>query len=99
MRVDNVEIRKVEYEKLVHLEIEHPVDNSIDTVEIGLCSVRASDDIRIKYDFDRGGWVIYQPKGYFTEVSRSSGRIVEEYHEEWIESAFCPSWKNQPEDK
>jgi hypothetical protein len=68
-------------------EFAYPRQNKIKHIEIGLSDVRASDGIRIHYDFERDGYVIEQPilkatdKGNYTDCS-----------DEWHETAFCKSW-------
>lgn len=47
-------------------------------------SVRASDGIRMFYDFERDGWVIQQPK-----YDDESGE------EDWAEAAFVRSWARE----
>lgn len=53
---------------------------------VGYCAVqidqeatRASDGIRVRYDYDRDGWVIEQP------TRRSEPQV-------WVETAFVESW-------
>lgn len=93
--VENVEIGNAYDEKVVRIEINHPRNNVIDTVEIDISCVRAIDEIRIKYDFERDGWVIYQPRDYYVKVDENRY----EHLEEWIESAFCPAWKFELEEE
>lgn len=95
MRIDNIDIEKGTEEKVIHVEVEYPRHNEIDTVQIGLSDVRASDDIRVKYDFERDGWVILQPRGYHPKVDEDSY----DYEEEWIESAFCQAWRYELEEE
>ena len=59
--------------------------DSIDGYEIELVHVRAADEIRVHYDFDRDGWVISQ------EVS-----IIEDQEvifSNWVEVGFHKAWK------
>lgn len=80
---------------LVNMDFYYPrTKDAVDTFEVGMTDVRATDSIRIKYDFPRDGWVIYQPK---TTIIRVSEDILKE-ETEWIESAFCPSWNFEEED-
>ena len=51
-------------------------------IEVNQESVRASDGIRMHYDYDRDGWVIEQPR-----VRDPNPDI-----EEWTEVAFIQSW-------
>lgn len=56
--------------------------NRVRIIEVDQESVRASDGIRLIYDYDRDGWVIQQPT-YDEEGDRG---------EEWHETAFVRSW-------
>lgn len=58
------------------------------TVEIDQESVRASDGIRVRYDYDRDGWAIYQPRPYYY-VDHQDQMSIED---EWVEVAFVQSW-------
>ncbi len=55
-------------------------------IEVNQESVRASDGIRITYDYDRDGWSIMQP----TRLSWSCDDEV--CDEGWTETAFVESW-------
>lgn len=59
-------------------------------VRVGLMDVRAADDIRIHYDFDRDGWVIRQER--VVEIE-GGGAILSKDPEEWVEAAFLPAWQ------
>ncbi len=61
-------------------------DDEPNGIEIDLVDVRASDGIRVRYDFDRDGWVIEQP-------TRFEWKLYEQVDFGWKESAFVPSWK------
>ncbi len=56
-------------------------------VTIELMDVRAADDLRIEYDFDRDGYVIKQQR--WAGGMRSFGGD----YEEWVEVAFIEAWK------
>jgi hypothetical protein len=58
-------------------------------VQINQESVRASDGIRVHYDYERDGFVIEQPKVRYEPDGEDALKMVEE----WIEVAFCPSWR------
>jgi hypothetical protein len=63
----------------VHIDHWYPEANGNPKfIEVNLMHVRASDGIRISYDFMRDGWAIEQP------VSLSGGT--------WQEVAFAQSW-------
>ena len=53
---------------------------------IGLMHVRASDGIRIRYDFKRDGWAIEQPGSMGPWASE------EAVDYKWAEVAFVSSW-------
>lgn len=57
-------------------------------VQVNQESVRASDGIRLCYDYQRDGWSIMQPKIHEKLVREN----VYEDEEEWIETAFVGSW-------
>lgn len=62
-------------------------------VEVDLCDVRATDPIRIYFDFDRNGYVVEQPRR--TDVLVRSEGEADYYDErvEWIEQAFLPAFR------
>lgn len=55
-------------------------------IEIDLMDVRASDGIKISYDFERDGWVLSQP----TKIMWGPN---EEIDPAWKEVCFTPSWR------
>lgn len=63
-------------------------------LQVGLYDVRAADDIRISYDFDRDGWVIEQAWTEDVEVPPSPehkhGYIDSVEH--WQEVGFVRAW-------
>jgi len=59
-------------------------DKKINEIEISLSDVRASDGIKINYDFDRDGYVIMQP--YYVDGE-----------EHWKEVGFFMSWALEDE--
>ena len=61
-------------------------DRKAKHVEIDLIDVRASDGLRVSYDFDRDGWVIEQPTVF------QWGFGDAECDEGWTEVAFVESW-------
>ena len=72
-----------------HIEIWYPRDRLIKFVEVGLIDVRAADNIRISYDFDRDGWKIEQASVFQWEIND------EECDEDWQEVAFVQAWARE----
>lgn len=60
-------------------------------VEVGLCSVRATDSIRIHYSFDRNGFVIEQASRFEFEAN---DKVCDP---DWQEVAFVQSWGREIE--
>lgn len=58
------------------------------TVTLGLCHVRAADDIRISYESDRDGWVIEQASKFTIEEG-------EDPDWDWQEVAFIQAWARE----
>lgn len=72
---------------VAHYDIWYPRSSDVDTAQIGLVCVRASDDIRVTFDFDRDGWSIQQ------EVSVDEPCGTCSYATgEWVEVYFAPAW-------
>lgn len=59
------------------------------TLTISLCHTRAADDIRIKYDSDRDGWVIEQASVFEWEAGDKS------CDQDWKEVAFVQAWARE----
>lgn len=59
-------------------------------VQVGLMDVRAADDIKIHYDFERDGYVIEQ-------ASKFSWKIGEVVDDCWQEVAFIKAWQREVE--
>ncbi len=81
-------------EGVMYVDLEYPRNSESKEIDINLVDVRASDGIRISYDFDRDGWVIKQP--YFEEVLVEKNRGGSDYYkdiEHFEEVAFIQSWQ------
>lgn len=52
-------------------------------------ATRASDGLRLHYDYARDGFVVEQPEPYLTATASDSY----EYNERWHEVGFFPSWQ------
>jgi hypothetical protein len=74
----------------IRVELEYPHHSPVKHIIVGLLDVRSADDLKIEYDYDRDGWVIYQASifewdGDDTEMDNG-----------WKEAAFCPAWQFEP---
>ena len=80
----------------VHVELTYPKWTDADTTAEGGCrhvyvnqeSVRASDGVRLHYDYERDGFVVEQPNPRLVCVGKNSY----ETPENWIEVGFFKSW-------
>lgn len=72
---------KILNEDLHHLSAE---EHNVTHARIGLCDVRATDDLIVSYDYGRDGWKIEQETG----LDNSDGS------NERVEVAFIKSWAN-----
>lgn len=71
----------------------YPRSNEVKFFQFGLMDVRASDDIRISYDFDRDGWKIEQ-------ASRFSWSCEDPICDpDWQEVSFIPAWGREETDE
>ena len=74
-----------------HVDIWYPeCEGRPKFLNVGLIDVRASDGVRLHYDFERDGFVVEQPKPIVERVEED-GCIV--CGEEWIEVGFFQSWR------
>lgn len=75
----------------MHIDIWYPrnKDNSIKAIQVGLMDVRAADDIRIEYDFERDGWVIKQAQVFEWDADD------EIRDPQWKEVAFIEAWASE----
>jgi hypothetical protein len=80
-----------QYGDALHIDIWYPqLENSpIKAVQVGLMDVRAADDIRIEYDFERDGWVIKQAQVFEWEADDD---ICDP---QWKEVAFIQAWASE----
>jgi len=61
-------------------------DETATYFQLGLMDVRAADDIRISYDFERDGWIIEQASTFEWELGD------EVCDPDWQEVAFVKAW-------
>lgn len=78
---DNTAIVEISYPRLD--------DNKIKNIEVGLSDVRAADNIRISYDFDRDGWKIEQASIFSWDIEDT------EMDPDWQEVAFVKAWERE----
>jgi len=64
----------------------YPRNTDVKAIHVGLMDVRAADDIRVEYDFDRDGWVIKQASIFMWEAGD------EVLDSDWQEVAFIQAW-------
>lgn len=71
----------------LHVDLWYPrSDDSAKFIQVGLMDVRAADDLRISYDFERDGWKIEQ-------ASVSEWEADDEVCDQgWKETAFVKAW-------
>lgn len=60
-----------------------------DTLEIGLVDVRAADEIYVRYDFERDGWVVLQ---HVHQEMLTWGDEIRQVTRIPQEVAFVPAW-------
>ena len=68
-------------------------DGKVRYVRVNQESVRASDGLRVHYDFYRDGWVIEQPMDRFQKLSENHYDTITE----WTEVFFAKSWALEPD--
>ena len=73
----------------LHVEMTYPNlgEGRCTHVVINQESVRASDGIRVHYDYQRDGFVIEQPKSHMEDRGTYDEEVIE-----WVETGFFGSW-------
>lgn len=71
------------------LDIWYPSVNEVKYLRVGLMCVRAADDIRISYDYERDGWKIEQASRFGWHVNDPV------CDEDWQEVSFVRAWARQ----
>ena len=56
-------------------------------------AVRASDGVRLHYDYDRDGFVVEQPRQRLKKIGKNSYDTITD----WIEVGFFQSWRFESE--
>ena len=73
-----------------YVELFYPqLDNAIKHIVVGLSDVRAADDIRVSYDFERDGWKIEQASIFEWSVD---DQVCDP---DWQEVAFVKAWARE----
>ena len=81
----------IQHGDVLKVSLWYPRSSEVNKIQVGLFDVRAADDIRIKYDYDRDGWVIKQASIFEWEPDD------EECDSDWQEVAFIESWAREKE--
>lgn len=75
------------------LDIWYPDQREVKFIEVGLMAVRATDSIRISYNFERNGWIIEQ-------ASRFGWNCDDDICDrDWQEVSFVGSWARAETDE
>lgn len=77
--------------RTAEFEFVYPRDKPIARLQVGLEDVRAANDIEIRYDFERDGWVIESP----TKFMWFDGEDTNDHRME--EVAFIPAYSEAAE--
>jgi hypothetical protein len=72
-----------------HIDLWYPRHNDVKYIRVNLMDVRAADDIRISYDFERDGYVIEQASVFEWECDD------EICDPDWQEVAFIKAWQRE----
>lgn len=88
IRADMILSEARQYGEEMHLDLWYPQveNNPVKSFVIGLVDVRAADDIRVSYDFERDGWKIEQASVF------SWSEDDEECDPDWQEVTFVQAW-------
>lgn len=78
-------------EDAIHADLWYPrSENRVKAIVVGLVDVRAADDIRVTYDFDRDGWKIEQASAFQWELDDPNCG-----NPDWQEVAFVKAWARE----
>jgi hypothetical protein len=69
-----------------YVELSYPLQEQPAYVTISLSHVRAADDVRISYDFERDGWIIEQASIFEWD---GDDQVCDA---DWAEVAFAKAW-------
>lgn len=83
--------RQTAHGETVSIDIWYPrCDGAAKFIEVGLMDVRAADNIRVSYDFERDGWKIEQASIFQWP---SDDPVCDEG---WKEVSFVQAWASKP---
>lgn len=79
-----------QFDESIYIELMWPrLEGHVKSFIIGLSDVRAADDIRVSYDFDRDGWKIEQ-------ASKFSWNADDPIRDpDWQEVGFVRAWSRK----
>jgi hypothetical protein len=86
---NNFHIRRHGDTLLVELTYPKISENGVTKIFIDQESVRATDGIRLSYDYDRDGWIIEQQSRF---AWRADDKV---FDPDWQEVAFIESWARE----
>lgn len=84
LKFRNANIFEVCEDNVLAVDLYYPRQEKFDTIQLDIVSTRGNDDIRISYDFNRGGWIIKKREFY---------QEIENYFEKWEEVYFIKCGK------
>ena len=76
----------------IQVDLEYPRSRDEKFIRIDLCDIRASDGLRISYDFERDGWKIEQASVFGWD---SDDKVCDP---DWQEVAFIQAWGRKKPD-
>lgn len=80
-------IKEIRYHKdTLCVDLWYPRGSQISKIEVGLMDVRAADNIRISYDYERDGWKIEQASIF---EWKADDKVCDP---DWQEVAFVKAW-------
>lgn len=93
-KADNTQFEVQHRGDSLSVEIHYPRSTGAAGVEVDLMDVRATDPVRVVYDFERNGWSILQASTFEWD---GNDPVCDP---DWQEVAFVPSWgRKKPEEE
>ena len=72
-----------------YVRLEYPRTSTVKFIEVALGDIRAADDIRISYDFERDGWKVEQASVFEWPANEIA------FDRDWQEVAFVKAWARE----